>query len=68
MTPKLHVKHDEVDAALNRLGLTRNPLFEAIIAGLLARDACTAGVFRPGGDRYCEAAARLDDGAEISFV
>jgi hypothetical protein len=50
MSPKLHVQPDEVDAALSRLGLTPAPLFEAVIAGLLARDACTANdpPFLPG--------------------
>ena len=50
MPPKLHVRPDEVNAALSSLGLTPAPLFEAVIAGLLARDACTANdpPFLPG--------------------
>ena len=50
MPPKLHVQPNEVDAALSSLGLTPALLFEAVIAGLLARDACTANdpPFLPG--------------------
>lgn len=50
MQPKLHATPDEVDAALARLGLTREPLWEAVLAGLLARDGCTANdpPFLPG--------------------
>jgi len=50
MQPKLHATPDEVEAALARLGLTRQPLREAVLAGLLARDACTANdpPFLPG--------------------
>lgn len=50
MPPKLHVQRNEVDVALSNLGLTPAPLFEAVIAGLLARDACTANdpPFLPG--------------------
>lgn len=50
MLPKLHIQPEEVDAALGGLGLTREPLLEAVIAGLLARDACTSNdpPFLPG--------------------
>jgi hypothetical protein len=50
MLPKLHVEPDEVDSALAKLGLTRAPLLEAVVAGLLARDACTLNdpPFLPG--------------------
>jgi hypothetical protein len=50
MQPKLHATPVEVDAALNELGLTRQPLREAVLAGFLARDACTANdpPFLPG--------------------
>jgi hypothetical protein len=50
MLPKLHVHSNEVDAALGKLGLTPAPLFEAVVAGLLARDACTPNdpPFLPG--------------------
>jgi hypothetical protein len=50
MLPKLHVQPDEVDAALAKLGLTRAPLLEAVVAGLLARHACTPNdpPFLPG--------------------
>ena len=50
MLPKLHTDPEEVDTALARLGLTREPLREAVLAGLLARDACTANdpPFLPG--------------------
>jgi hypothetical protein len=50
MQPKVHAIPHEADAALTRLGLTRQPLLEAVVAGLLARDACTANdpPFLPG--------------------
>ena len=50
MLSKLHTQPDEVDAALTALGLTRAPLQEAVVAGLLARDACTPNdpPFLPG--------------------
>jgi hypothetical protein len=50
MLVKLHTKHEEVDAALAALGLTRQVLLEAVLAGLLARDACTPNdpPFLPG--------------------
>jgi hypothetical protein len=50
MLPKLHVQPDEVDAALAELGLTRPQLLEAVVAGLLARHACTPNdpPFLPG--------------------
>jgi hypothetical protein len=50
MLVKLHTKPEEVDAALAALGLRREALFEAVLAGLLARDACTANdpPFLPG--------------------
>jgi hypothetical protein len=41
MLPKIHSEPDEVDAALAALGLTRDPLMNAVKAGLLARDSCT---------------------------
>jgi hypothetical protein len=50
MQPKLHATPDEADAALATLGITRQPLQEAVLAGLLARDSCTANdpPFFPG--------------------
>jgi hypothetical protein len=50
MKPKLYAAPDEVDAALARLGLVAQPLWEAVLTGLLARDACTANdpPFLPG--------------------
>jgi hypothetical protein len=50
MLVKLHTEPEDVDAALAALGLTREALFEAVLAGLLARDACTANdpTFLPG--------------------
>jgi hypothetical protein len=50
MQPKLHATPGEADAALATLGITRQPLQEAVLAGLLARDSCTANdpPFFPG--------------------
>ena len=50
MLPKLHIEPEAVEAALEALGLERQVLFEAVLAGLLARDACTANdpPFLPG--------------------
>ncbi len=64
MQPKLHATPDEVDAALARLGLTRQPLREAILAGLLARDACTANdpPFLPGIYQWGRTVGGLRDG------
>jgi hypothetical protein len=41
MLPRIHSEPDDVDAALAALGITRDPLMNAVMAGLLARDSCT---------------------------
>jgi hypothetical protein len=41
MLPKIHSEPDDVDAALAAMGITRDPLMNAVMAGLLARDSCT---------------------------
>jgi hypothetical protein len=64
MQPKLHATPDEVDAALAKLGLTRQPLQEAVLAGLLARDACTANdpPFFPGIFQWARTVRALREG------
>jgi hypothetical protein len=46
----LHAQPEEVDEALAKLGLTRTPLLDAVKAGWLARETCTANdpPFFPG--------------------
>ena len=41
MLPKTHIQPNEVDTALAALRLTRTPLLNAVMAGLLARTTCT---------------------------
>jgi hypothetical protein len=42
MQQKLHVQPEDVEKALTKLGLTRAPLLDAVKAGWLARETCTA--------------------------
>lgn len=41
LLPKIHSEPDEIGSALAALGLTVDPLMNAVMAGLLARDSCT---------------------------